>query len=122
MFRSSRKLLFLSALAAVVCVLGAFDYAQSQQQQATSLVTAEDFNQFSWRFVGPMSFSGRTSGFAVPRGQSQTYYALMASGGIWKTEDGGTHFEPILRALRHREHGLAGHRAVEPQHPLPRHR
>ncbi len=73
MFRSSRKLLFLSALAAVVCVLGAFAYAQNAQQQATSQVTADDFNQFSWRFVGPMAFSGRVSGFAVPRGQSQPY-------------------------------------------------
>ncbi len=96
MFRSSRKLLFFSALAAIACVLGAFGYAQNAQQKATSVVTADDFNQFSWRFVGPMSFSGRVSGFAVPRGQSQTYYALMASGGIWKTSDGGTHFEPIF--------------------------
>jgi photosystem II stability/assembly factor-like uncharacterized protein len=95
-FRISRKLLFFSALAAVVCALGAFGYAQNAQQQASNPVTAEDFNQFSWRFVGPMAFSGRVSGFAVPRGQSQTYYALMSTGGIWKTEDGGTHFEPIF--------------------------
>ncbi len=94
--RSSRKLLFFSALAVIACVLGAFGYAQNAQEQAQSLVTADDFNQFSWRWVGPMTFSGRVSGFAVPRGQSQTYYALMASGGIWKTVDGGIHFEPIF--------------------------
>ena len=43
-----------------------------------------------------MAFAGRVSGYAVPRGQSQTYYVLMATGGIWKTVDGGTHFEPIF--------------------------
>ena len=59
-------------------------------------LTADDFNQFTWRWIGPMTFSGRMTGFAVPRGQSQTYYVLTASSGVWKTEDGGTHFEPIF--------------------------
>ncbi len=95
MFRLSRKLLFYSALAAIVCVLGAFGYAQSEQK-AASVVSADDFNQFGWRWVGPMTFAGRVSGYAVPRGQSQIYYVLMASGGVWKTVDGGIHFEPIF--------------------------
>ena len=96
MFRSSRTLLFFSALAVTVCVLGAFGYAQNAQQKAQTALTAGDFNQFSWRWVGPMAFAGRVSGYAVPRGQSQIYYVLMASGGIWKTIDGGIHFEPIF--------------------------
>lgn len=96
MFRSSRKLLFLSALAVLVCVLGAFGYAQNAQKVQSQVVSADDFNQFSWRWVGPMAFAGRVSGFAVPRGQSQTYYVLMATGGVWKTIDGGIHFEPIF--------------------------
>jgi photosystem II stability/assembly factor-like uncharacterized protein len=64
--------------------------------KAQHAVTADDFNQFAWRWVGPMTFSGRITGFAVPRGQSQTYYALTASAGVWKTIDGGIHFEPIF--------------------------
>ena len=95
-FRLSRKFLFFSALATIVCVLGAFGYAQSAQQKATSIVTADDFNQFSWRWVGPMAFEGRVSGLAVPKGQSQTYYVLTATGGIRKTVDAGIHFEPIF--------------------------
>ena len=87
MFRSSRKLLFLGAVAVTVCVLGAFGAAQNVQQKAQSVLTVDDFNQFSWRWVGPMAFAGRVSGFAVPRGQSQTYYALMASGGVRTAED-----------------------------------
>ena len=43
-----------------------------------------------------MTFSGRMTAYAVPRGQSQTYYVLTASSGVWKTEDGGTRFEPIF--------------------------
>jgi photosystem II stability/assembly factor-like uncharacterized protein len=63
---------------------------------AQSPVTTDDFSQFTWRWVGPVTFSGRITEFAVPRGQSQMYYVLTASGGLWKTEDGGIHFEPIF--------------------------
>ncbi len=80
------------SILAVVCLLGVLSYAQNGQ----SPVTADDLNQFSWRWVGPVTFSGRVSGFAVPRGQSQAYYVLMASGGVWKTADGGTHFDPVF--------------------------
>jgi photosystem II stability/assembly factor-like uncharacterized protein len=96
-----------------LCLLGAVSHAQNPAQTAPETqpaaapaptqaaaaqpaITADDFNQFSWRWIGPMTFSGRMTAFAVPRGQSQTYYVLTASGGLWKTEDGGTRFEPIF--------------------------
>jgi photosystem II stability/assembly factor-like uncharacterized protein len=59
-------------------------------------VTTGDLSQFSWRWIGPVNFSGRITAFAAPRGQTTTYYVLTASGGLWKTEDAGTHFEPIF--------------------------
>ena len=89
MFGPVRKALF--GFLAIVCVLGA-----AQLGMAQSAPTADDFNQFTWRWIGPVTFSGRMTEFAVPRGQSTTYYVLTASGGLWKTEDSGTHFEPIF--------------------------
>ncbi len=86
--RTSRLFLILLALG---FVLGAGGAALAQAQ-----VTAEDFNQFGWRWVGPVNFSGRITEFAVPLGQTQVYYVLAASGGLWKTEDAGTHFEPLF--------------------------
>jgi len=88
-FTSSWKPLLLVAM---ICLLGVLSFAQNAQ----SPVTTDDLSQFTWRWVGPMTFSGRISGFAVPRGQSQTYYVLASSGGLWKTMDGGTHFDPIF--------------------------
>lgn len=71
--------------------------AQAQPQtQTTSPVTAEDFDQLTWRWVGPVNFSGRIAEFAVPPGQTTTYYVLTASGGVWKTENAGISFEPIF--------------------------
>jgi photosystem II stability/assembly factor-like uncharacterized protein len=100
--------LFL-ALLALGFVLGAGGTALAQAQ-----VTADDFNQFTWRWVGPVNFSGRITGFAVPRGQTLVYYVLTASGGIWKTEDAGTHFEPIFD-----KYGLMsmGYMAIAPSNP-----
>jgi photosystem II stability/assembly factor-like uncharacterized protein len=63
---------------------------------ATVPVTTDDLNQLAWRWIGPVNFSGRIAEFAVPRGQNLTYYVLTASGGLWKTEDAGIHFEPIF--------------------------
>ena len=63
---------------------------------AENAISTKDLNIFTWRNIGPFTFSGRITDFAVPRGQSQIYYVATASGGIWKTEDGGIHFEPIF--------------------------
>jgi photosystem II stability/assembly factor-like uncharacterized protein len=81
---------------------------------AQSPVTADDFNQFNWRWVGPVTFSGRITEFAVPRGQSQAYYALTASGGLWKTVDGGIHFESIFDKYGNMS---MGYMAVAPSDP-----
>jgi photosystem II stability/assembly factor-like uncharacterized protein len=84
---------FFTALVMLVCLLGAMNYAQNPP---ASPLTADDFNQFAWRWIGPMTFSGRITGFAVPRGQSTKYYVLTATSGVWKTEDAGISFEPIF--------------------------
>ncbi len=63
---------------------------------AEGQLTTKDYDIFSWRPIGPWTFSGRITDFAVPKGQSQTYYVATASGGLWKTEDGGISFTPIF--------------------------
>jgi len=83
---------FFGFLIAMACLLGVLSYAQNAQGP----LTANDFDQFTWRWVGPTTFSGRITAFSVPRGQSQTYYALTGSGGLWKTTDGGISFESVF--------------------------
>jgi photosystem II stability/assembly factor-like uncharacterized protein len=95
------------ALLALVFVLGAGAALQAQ-------ITAGDLDQLSWRWVGPVNFSGRISGFAVPPGQTTTYYVLAASGGLWKTEDAGTHFEPIFDKYGNMSMGYLGIAASNP--------
>ena len=92
MLKSSRKSFFGFSLA-LICLMGVFFGSYAQNAQSPGV---DDFNQFTWRWVGPTTFSGRIAAVSVPRGQSLTYYALVASGGLWKTVDGGIHFEPIF--------------------------
>ncbi|MCX6562766.1 MAG: hypothetical protein NTU60_04060, partial [Candidatus Aminicenantes bacterium] len=78
---TAMKRVSIGFLAAAACFLG-----MSLTSYAQSPLTADDFNQFTWRWIGPVTFSGRMTEFAVPRAQTTTYYVLTASGGLWKTE------------------------------------
>ncbi|HMD36591.1 MAG TPA: hypothetical protein VKH42_16575 [Vicinamibacterales bacterium] len=48
-----------------------------------------------FRYMGPES-SGRIAAVAGIPGDSNTYYAGAASGGVWKTTDGAKTFEPVF--------------------------
>jgi hypothetical protein len=50
----------------------------------------------SFRSVGPALTSGRIADFAVVPENPSTYYVASASGGVWKTVNTGTTYEPIF--------------------------
>jgi photosystem II stability/assembly factor-like uncharacterized protein len=50
---------------------------------------------FRFRFVGPRA-GNRVASIAGVPGDPRTYYAGAASGGVWKTTDGGNRWEPIF--------------------------
>src|SRR5271154_1495851 len=54
-----------------------------------------DDSQFRFRFVGPR-VGNRISAIAGIPGDSSTYYAGAASGGVWKSTDGGNRWVPIF--------------------------
>ena len=53
-------------------------------------------DNLSWRNIGPVNMSGRVADVEGVRGRPQVLYVGSASGGVWKTTDGGTTFEPIF--------------------------
>ncbi len=66
------------------------------QEDAPNGITTKDLDIFSWHHIGPWTFSGRITDFAVPTGQSRIQYVATASGGLWKTDDGGISFKPLF--------------------------
>jgi photosystem II stability/assembly factor-like uncharacterized protein len=65
--------------------------AAATTQQADVSAT---FTQLRYRYIGPVG--NRVSAVAGVAGDASVYYAGAASGGIWKTTDGGIHWQPIF--------------------------
>lgn len=72
------------------------------------------FKDLKWRFIGPEIMSGRVTDVDVPKGRKYTIYASSASGGVWKTENEGTTWEPIFE---HAPSTSIGDIAVAPSNP-----
>jgi photosystem II stability/assembly factor-like uncharacterized protein len=65
--------------------------------QRAAVATEPDsatFAQLKYRYIGPEG--NRVSAVAGVPGDPRTYYAGAASGGLWKSSDGGTHWRPIF--------------------------
>ncbi|MEE2937276.1 MAG: glycosyl hydrolase [Planctomycetota bacterium] len=53
-------------------------------------------NALKFRSVGPAFMSGRIGDVAIDPVTPNTWYVAVASGGLWKTTNAGTTFEPIF--------------------------
>jgi photosystem II stability/assembly factor-like uncharacterized protein len=51
---------------------------------------------FRWRSIGPIGQGGRVDDIAVHPTDTRTYYVGFATGGLWKTTNNGTTFDPIF--------------------------
>jgi photosystem II stability/assembly factor-like uncharacterized protein len=80
---------FLTLAIAMLC-LGARGSSPAYSQQ----VNPEILNSLRYRYIGPVG--NRVSAAAGVPGQPNLYYAGAASGGIFKTSDGGVHWQPIF--------------------------
>src|SRR5215469_18804680 len=60
----------------------------------TSHKEASPFEQLKWRFIGPNG--NRVASVAGAPGNPMVAYAGAASGGIWKTENGGVSWTPVF--------------------------
>jgi len=74
------------------------------------------FNKEKWYHIGPTNVSGRCTDIAVvtPKGQHYTIYVATASGGVWKTENEGTTWEPIFEKAASTS---TGDIAIDPSNP-----
>lgn len=58
--------------------------------------TKETLGGLKFRGIGPALSSGRIGDFAVDPNDPNRYFVAVASGGIWKTTNGGTTFKPVF--------------------------
>lgn len=73
------------------------------------------FNGLKLRSIGPAFTSGRVIGFAVDPGNPARYFVAAASGGVWKTINGGTTWTPVFDNEGSYSIGAI---ALDPKNPL----
>ena len=94
---SGSRLLRLSLLVATVAWSAP---APTSGQDAEAAVINQSDNPllrpFRWRSIGPVGQGGRVDDLAVDPTNPRTFYVGFATGGLWKTTNAGTTFEPIF--------------------------
>jgi photosystem II stability/assembly factor-like uncharacterized protein len=82
--------------------IGGFAFAQKKKRNSeapreeTSLLNSSTLSGLKFRSIGPALTSGRIADFAVRADKPSEYYVAVASGGVWKTMNSGTTWQPIF--------------------------
>ena len=81
------QLLFLGVLCSSLMAFG---------QDENPKIDKSHLASFEFRGVGPALTSGRIADLLVHPEDRSTYYVAVASGGVWKTENAGTSYDPVF--------------------------
>jgi len=120
--RSSRALPAIAFLTFPLTILHAQATPTAKTTPAVFDADSARLAELPWRSIGPAVTSGRVVAFAVPEGPKsqigerlgELFYVASASGGVWKTINGGTTWEPIFD---HQGSASIGDIAVAPSNP-----
>jgi photosystem II stability/assembly factor-like uncharacterized protein len=82
----------------------------------TEMKAASPYKDFKWQFIGPTNISGRCTDVeaVMPRGKNYTIWIGSATGGVWKSINEGTTFEPVLEEI---PTASIGDIAIDPGNP-----
>jgi photosystem II stability/assembly factor-like uncharacterized protein len=85
-------------------------------QQMQTMKNNSSFKELHWQFLGPLNISGRCTDVEVvrPKGKNYTIYVASASGGLWKSINEGTSWEPLFDTM---PSTTIGDIALDPQNP-----
>ncbi|HKW49500.1 MAG TPA: hypothetical protein VJN70_18740, partial [Gemmatimonadaceae bacterium] len=87
----------LVSLLSVVCVSTALAQNKPRQElkeAAPETVDTVVYQRLKYRYIGPEG--NRVTSVTGVSGDPNTYYAGAASGGLWKSTDGGIHWDPVF--------------------------
>jgi len=74
------------------------------------------FKDLKWQFIGPTNISGRCTDVEAisPHGSNYTIWIGSATGGVWKSTNEGTTFEPVFEEM---PTASIGDIAIDPENP-----
>jgi photosystem II stability/assembly factor-like uncharacterized protein len=88
-------LILLLVLTGSVVTSPAQERTEEEEEAEAPRGGPKELSGLSYRLVGPPA-GGRVSRVAGVPGDPLTYYAATASGGVWKSADGGFHWKPVF--------------------------
>ena len=67
----------------------------------TEMKASSPFKDLKWQYIGPLNISGRCTDVEAvsPRGRNYTIWVGSATGGVWKSVNEGTTFEPVFEGM-----------------------
>ena len=71
-------------------------FTQKKKLSDESPINSSLVSALNFRMVGPALTSGRISDIAIHPSNQNTWYVSAASGGVWKTQNAGTTWNPIF--------------------------
>ena len=82
----------------------------------TEMKDSSPYRDFKWQFIGPTNISGRCTDVeaVLPRGKNYTIWIGSATGGVWKSINEGTTFEPVFEGM---PTASIGDIAIDPGNP-----
>jgi photosystem II stability/assembly factor-like uncharacterized protein len=88
--------------------------AQEAEAEVINTPTHPMLRGFVWRSIGPVGQGGRVDDIAVHPTDTRVFYVGFATGGLWKTVNNGTTFEPVFDTY---ETHSVGDIAIAPSNP-----
>lgn len=77
-------------------IISSAAFSQKKGDDNPERFKSSTFNGLKLRNIGPALTSGRIADIAVNPSKPQEFYLAVASGGVWKTTNAGTTFNPVF--------------------------
>ena len=91
-----KKILLIFAGSILLCLSTTSLIAQDEEEKEKSPLNESTFSDFKLRNIGPALKAGRIADIAIQTGDNNTWYVAVGSGGVWKTVNAGTTWEPVF--------------------------
>ena len=90
------RIAFTLAVALLVSLGASAQKKKNTDTPAKPKYEVSTYAGLSFRSIGPAMTSGRIADLAVHPDKPHVFYLAVASGGVWKTDNGGTSFTPVF--------------------------
>jgi photosystem II stability/assembly factor-like uncharacterized protein len=70
--------------------------APQSAARAHRVLAPDDLKALAWRSVGPANMGGRVADIAIAPGNSKVFFVGYGTGGLFRTTNAGTTFEPVF--------------------------